>query len=80
MGRKLGAVPPYFGGAGYPSNTKSPGARPISIPSGILIHSAVWPQRTWAENWGAVPLLGGGAGSAPSTMWSGRGPACQVSS
>jgi len=21
-------------------------------PSGILIHPAVWPQRTWAENWG----------------------------
>ena len=40
-----------------PSNTKSPGPRPTSIPSGILVHLAIWPQRTWAENWGgAVPF------------------------
>jgi len=42
-----------------PSNPKSPGPRPISIPSGILIHPAIWPQQTWAENWGrgcSVPL------------------------
>jgi len=32
----------------------------LTIPSGILIHPAVWPQRAWAENWGAVPLFGGG--------------------
>jgi len=23
--------------------------RPTSLPSGILIHVAVWPQQTWAE-------------------------------
>ena len=40
----------------------SPGPRPTSIPSGILIHPSVWPQWTWAENWGAVSHLGGGAG------------------
>jgi len=44
--------------AGSPSQTKSPGPRPISIPSGILIHAAVWPQRTWAENWGLCPFWG----------------------
>ena len=33
-----------LGGAGSPSNTMSPGPRPTSLPSGILIHPAVWPQ------------------------------------
>jgi len=33
-------------GVGSPSDTMSPGSRPISIPSGILIHPAVWPQYT----------------------------------
>ena len=57
QGRKLGAVVPLWGGgAGSPSNTMSPGPTPISLPSGILIHPAVWPQQTWAENWGAVPF------------------------
>ena len=43
MGRKLGA--PLFGsGLGPPSNTKSPGLGPTSMPSAILIHPAVWPQ------------------------------------
>jgi len=46
----------FLGVAGSPSNTKSHGPRPTSIPSGILVHPAVWPQRTLAENWGAVPL------------------------
>ena len=40
------------GRAGSPSNKKSPGLRPTSMPSAILIHPAVWPQQTWAENWG----------------------------
>jgi len=57
MGRKWGAVP-LLGGAGSPSNTMSPGPRPISTPSDIWIHLTVWPQQTWAENWGATgPLL-----------------------
>jgi len=29
---------------GSPSNTKSPGLRPTSIPSGMLMHPAIWPQ------------------------------------
>jgi len=37
--RKMGAAVPLFpGGAGFPSNAMSPGFRPISAPSGILIH------------------------------------------
>jgi len=55
MGRKLGAVP-HFLGRCAPSNTISSGPRPISIPSGILIHPAVWPQRTWDANGGCAPL------------------------
>jgi len=40
-----------FGG-GSPSNTMWPGPRPTSTSSGVMIHPAVWPQQTWAENWG----------------------------
>ena len=46
-----------MGGAGSPSNTIPPGPRPTSIPSGISINPAVWPQQTRAENWGE-PLGG----------------------
>jgi len=71
VGRKLGrGLCPLFGEGrvGSPSNTKSPGLRPSSILSGILIHAAIWPQQIWAENWvGAVPLWGGGAGSPSNT-------------
>ena len=47
---------------------QSPGPRPISIPSGILVHPAVWPQRTLAENWGLYHFRGGEAGFPSSTM------------
>jgi len=43
MGGKVGLCP-FLGGAGFPSNTLSPGPRPSSVPSGIFIHPAVWPQ------------------------------------
>jgi len=46
MGRKLGTVSPFFFGGGAaesPSNTVWPWPRPF-VPSGILIHLAVWPQ------------------------------------
>jgi len=51
-GPKIGkGAPPFFGrGAGSPSNTKSPGPRPTSIPSGILNHPTVWPQYTNATD------------------------------
>ena len=36
-------------GTGFP-NTMSPRPRPTSVPSGILIHPAVWPQQpVWAS-------------------------------
>jgi len=44
--------------AGSPSNTKLPEPRPTSIPSGILVYPAVWPQRTITENWGLCPFRG----------------------
>jgi len=56
MNRKLGAVPLLGRGTATPSNTTSPGPRFTSVPSGILIHPAVWPQRTLAENWGCISL------------------------
>ena len=57
--------------AGSPSKTKSPGPRPTSVPSGILVHPAVWPQQTWAENWGCTPLGEVGAGFPSNTILSG---------
>jgi len=56
MGRKLG-VCPFLGELG-PPNTMSPGPRPTSVPSGILMHISIWPQYTWAETGGCVPFFG----------------------
>jgi len=66
MGRKLGAMP-LWGGAGSPSNTVLHGPRSTSLPSGILIHPAVWPQQARVENWGDCAPLDGGSPS--NTMW-----------
>jgi len=75
MGQKLGAVPPFFGE--YLSNTESSAPRLTSVPSGILIHTAVWPQRTWAKSWGlCASLLGGGVGYPSKTLWPGLRPTC----
>jgi len=56
------------------------GLRPTSIPSGILIHSAIWPQQIWAKKWrGAAVRFLGEAGSpwTPSnTVWPGLRPTC----
>jgi len=46
MGRKLGAVPLWGGGARSPSNTMWPGPRPTCLPSFVLIRLTVWPQYT----------------------------------
>ena len=75
MGQKLGggSAPFLGGGSVSPSNTMSPGARPTSVPSGILIHPVVWRQQTWAENWGLCPF-GAGPGSPPNTVWPGPRP------
>ena len=42
-----------------------PGPRPTSVPSGILIHPAVWPQQTWAKNWGLYSFFWGGGSLVP---------------
>jgi len=50
----------------------SPSPRSAFVPSGILIHPAVWPQRTLAKNWGLCPF---GVGGSPSnTVWPGPRP------
>jgi len=67
MGWKVGrGAVPLSRGAESPFNTMSPGPRPTTVPNGIFIHLAVWPQQTWAENWGCAPL--GGAGYPCNTM------------
>jgi len=38
-----------FGGAGSPLAHVADAY--LRIPSGILIHPAVWAQQTWVENW-----------------------------
>ena len=61
MGRKVGLCRLFWGrGAGSPSSTMWPGPRPTSTPNAILIHPAVWPQQTWAENCGVCRLFGEG--------------------
>ena len=67
MGRKLGrGLCPFLGEQERcPHLTKSP--RPTSISSAILVHPAIWPQQIWTENWEALSLWGGGAGSPVPT-------------
>ena len=65
MGQTLGGVGVRFflGRAGSPSNTKSPGPRPTSIPSGILVHPAVWPAMDIGRKLGGLcPFRGGELG------------------
>ena len=64
VGRKEGDdVPLSRWGAGSPPNTMWPGPRSTSVPSGILIHPAVWPQYSWAKNWvGPCPFFLGELG------------------
>ena len=55
---------PFWEGAGSPSNTMWPGLRSASIPSGIFIHPAVWPQYMgWKVGSAVPPFLGGELGS-----------------
>jgi len=44
MGSKEGSAVPLLWAELGPHLTQWPGPRPTSIPSGILIHLAVWPQ------------------------------------
>jgi len=68
MDRKIGALPeppgPFFGVGGSPSNTKSPGQRHTSIPSGIQVHPAIWVQRAWV---GGCVCRGGKSYQQPFT-------------
>jgi len=70
MGQKWGAVPLLGGGAGFHVTMRHVPRRTF-LPSGVLIHPAIWPQQTWADFvfWGegAVPLAGA-AGFASNTM------------
>jgi len=51
-----------------------PGPRFTSVPSGILIHPAVWPQQTWAKYLvGAVPFFWGQQGPHRTQSRLGRG-------
>jgi len=43
---------PFRGGAGSPSTTMWPRLRSTSVPCGVFINQAIWPQQTWAKNWG----------------------------
>ena len=75
MGRKVGggAVSALFRGrAGSPSSSVSWTEVYTSVSSGILIHPAVWPQHTWAENWELYPF--GGHWYPSSTVWPGQRP------
>jgi len=80
MGQKLA---PFGGGeAGSPSNSMSLGLKPTSVPSGILIHPAIWPHQIWAEYWdrygrklcGPSPFGVGGAATPSNTMSLGLRP------
>jgi len=56
MGRNLGVLPIFLRRAGCSSNSILLGSKPTFLPSGILIHPAIWPQQIWAENWGLCPI------------------------
>ena len=82
MGRKVGLRCHFQGRVGSQSNTMSPGPRPTSVLSGIFIHPAVWPQQTWAENWGLLcPFFWRGLGPHLTQCGLGRDlPPCQMAS
>ena len=82
-GPKIGGLHPLLrgGGAGTSYNTMSLGLRPTSLPSGILIHPAIWPQQIWADNWGCAPLGEGEVGPHRAQCGLGRDlPPCQAAS
>jgi len=81
MGRKFG-LRPFWGRCSWaPSNTMSLGLRPISLPSGMFIHPAIWPQQIWAKKWGAVPPGKGSWAPHLAQCRLGRDlPPCQVAS
>jgi len=80
IGQKLGDCAPFLQ-RGTGSSSVWPGPRHTSIPSGILIHSAVWPQQTWAENEELCPFWGGELGPHLAQCGLGQGlPPYQLAS
>jgi len=67
MGQKLGTVP-LLGELG-PHVTVWHGPSPTFLPSGIFVYPAVWPQQTWAKNWGRATFLGGWVPVEHSVVW-----------
>jgi len=62
-GPKMGRCRAVFGGGELgPHLTTSPGPKPTSAPSGILIHPALWSQSMWAKNWGMLCTFSWGIG------------------
>ena len=49
-----------FGSSGSLSNTMWPETRPTFVPSGILIHPALWPQRHGTKRRKVFPVCWGG--------------------
>ena len=73
--QNLGAVSLFRReGAGFPSNTMWPGPRPISVPSGTMIHQPVGHNRHGPKiGEGCPAYLGRGAGSHLAQCGLGRG-------
>ena len=65
---------PLLRGDGSSSNTTWPGPRPTSVPNGILVRPAVWPQYMGRKVvWAGVPPLWGELGSNLTQCRLGRG-------
>ena len=56
MGHKLGGAVPFFLGELGPHRTQSPGPRPTSISSGILVRPAGWHNGHWSKIGGCAAL------------------------
>jgi len=65
-----GCCDPFWGQLGPHLTYCGLGQRSTSVPSGNLIHPAVWPQQTWAKSWGRAVL----DGLPSNTMWPGPRP------
>jgi len=70
MGQKVGGgcCAPFCQRELGPHLTVLPGLRPTFVSSGIVIHPAIWPQQTWAKNWGLCLFWGEEAGSPSNTI------------
>ena len=80
-------VPKQSGGADVPLSVGELGPHliqspwPTSIPSGISIHPAIWPQQIWAKNWeGAVRAPLGEGELDPHLTQCGQGRGLHVKS